>query len=84
VGTITRVSATATDTNFANNDVLTATATCPGTAPRVISGGVQTSSNLTFQMANSWPSSTGAWTGTIVSYGLNSSMTLTVWALCIA
>ena len=78
------MSATATDTNFQNNEVLTATATCSGATPNVISGGVQTSSNLTFQMANSWPSSTSAWTGTIVSYGNAGSMTLTVWALCVA
>jgi hypothetical protein len=79
-----RVSATATDTNFQTDQVLTATATCSGTTPRVIGGGVQTNTNLKFQMANSWPASTSTWTGTIVAYGNAGSVTLTVWALCIA
>ncbi|MEK7423600.1 MAG: hypothetical protein AAB131_07125 [Actinomycetota bacterium] len=81
--TLVFVTASATDTAFNNNEELTATATCSGATPRVIGGGVQTSSNQKFQVANSWPSAADAWTATIVSFGSAGSVTMTTYAICV-
>lgn len=78
------VTATASDASFNTNEELTATATCPVATPRLIGGGVQTNTNQRFQVANSWPSSTGSWTATLVSYGSAGTVTLTVHAICVA
>ena len=76
--------ATATDTSFNTNEVLTALATCPPEAPRVISGGVSANTNQRYQVANTYPVGTSGWRGTIVSYGAAGNVTITVHALCIA
>ena len=78
------VTATATDSSFNTNDVLSALAVCPEEAPRVISGGVSANTNQRYQVANTYPVGTNGWRGTIVSYGAAGNVTLTVHALCVA
>jgi hypothetical protein len=69
--------------------LLTATATCPATHPRVIGGGV-TSTNAnaadnlhTYQVAESLAPTPGSWRVTIVSFGNAGNVTLQVQAICI-
>jgi hypothetical protein len=76
--------ASATDTSFDTNQILTALAVCPAEAPRVIGGGVSANRNLTFQVANSFPVGTNSWRGTIVSYGSAGNVTVTAHAICVA
>ena len=84
MGTVTIVNATARDTSFVAGDELTATATCPVATPTVIGGGVSASTNQRHQVAASFPFSSSAWRGTIVSFGSAGDVTVTVYAICVA
>jgi hypothetical protein len=84
VGAVTIVTATARDTNFANTDELTATATCPSGSPNVVGGGVSANATQRFQVAQTYPNTASSWRGTIVSFGSAGDVTVTVYAICVA
>lgn len=81
------VSASQTNTDLDTDELLSATATCPAATPRVVGGGINTSASTTlqhrYQIARSYPATSGSWTGTIMAYASNINITITVYAICV-